>query len=123
MTIKLIKNDADLDNALNRIEVIFDAEEGTAEADERDVLAVLIEVYEDEHYPIDHADPVEAIHFFMEQQCLQPKDLTPYLGSSSRVSEVLSGKRPLSKSMIAKLHSGLKIPLESLFKTGSIAPH
>jgi len=90
------------------------AEDGTPEADEMEVLVTLIEAYENKHYPIGPADPVEAIKFRMEQQGLTPRDLEAYIGPSGRVSEVLNGKRPLSLRMIKRLHDGLRIPYESL---------
>lgn len=114
MNIKPIRDDNDLTNAFIRLESIFQAEEGTPEADEMEVLVALIEAYENKHYPIKHADPIEAIRFQMEQLNLEQKDLEPYLGVSSKISEVLNGKRQLSLNMIRKLHNGLKIPYESL---------
>lgn len=114
MTIKPIKNDDDLTNAFLALEKVFQAENGTKEADERDVLLALIEHYEAKHYSIPHADPISAIVFAMEQQGLSRDELTPYLGAKSKVSEVLNGKRSLSLTMIKKLHDGLKIPYESL---------
>ena len=97
-----------------RLEQIFQAEEGTAQADERDVLVTLVEAYESQHYDFGPADPVEAIKFRMEQEGLTPRDLEPYIGSSGRVSEVLNRKRPLSLRMVKRLHDELKIPYESL---------
>jgi HTH-type transcriptional regulator/antitoxin HigA len=114
MTIKPIRNDEDLKKAFRRLERIFQAEEGTAQADERDVLVTLIEVYENKHYDFGPADPVEAIKFRMEQEGLTPRDLEPFIGPSGRVSEVLNRKRPLSLRMVRRLHDGLKIPYESL---------
>ncbi len=114
MTIKPIRNDDDLRAAFRRLESIYQADEGTREADERDVLVTLIEAYENKHYAFGSADPVEAIKFRMEQQGLTPRDLEPYIGTSGRVSEVLNRKRPLSLRMIKQLHDGLKIPYESL---------
>ncbi len=114
MTIKPIRNDDDLKKAFRRLEKIFQAGEGTSQADERDVLVTLIEVYENRHYDFGPADPVEAIKFRMEQEGLTPRDLEPYIGPSGRVSEVLNRKRPLSLRMVKKLHEGLKIPYESL---------
>ena len=114
MTIKPIRNDEDLKKAFRRLERIFQAEEGTAQADERDVLVTLIEVYENKHYDFGPADPVEAIKFRMEQVGLTPRDLEPFIGPSGRVSEVLNRKRPLSLRMVRRLHDGLKIPYESL---------
>lgn len=114
MNIKPIKSDEDLHIAFKRLELIFQAQEGTAEADEMEVLVTLIEAYEHKHYPIRAADPVEAIKFRMEQQGLTQKDLEPFIGSSGRVSEVLNHKRRLSLQMVKKLHDGLHIPYESL---------
>jgi len=114
MTIKPIRTDADLRAVFHRLEGIFQADEGTPEADERDVLVTLIEAYENKHYAFGPADPVEAIKFRMEQQGLTPRDLEPYIGPSGRVSEVLNRKRPLSLRMVKQLHEGLRIPYESL---------
>jgi HTH-type transcriptional regulator/antitoxin HigA len=114
MSIKPIRNDADLRLAFERLEVIFQAPEGTPEADEMEVLVTLIEAYEQKHFPIGPVDPVEAIKFRMEQQGLTPKDLEHYIGSSGRVSEVLNRRRGLSLQMIKRLHDGLNIPFESL---------
>lgn len=114
MNIRPIRNDKDLRQAFRRLEVIFQAKPKTPEFDELEILSTLIEVYENKHYPIGPADPVEAIKFRMEQQGLTPRDLEAYIGKSGRVSEVLNGKRPLSVKMIKKLHEGLHIPYESL---------
>jgi HTH-type transcriptional regulator / antitoxin HigA len=112
--IQPIRTDADLRRALKRLEGVFQANEGSLAADERDVLVTLIEVYENKHHAISPADPVEAIKFRMEQQGLTPRDLEPFLGPSGRVSEVLNRKRPLSLRMVKQLHDGLQIPYESL---------
>jgi len=114
MNIKPIRNDDDLRAVFKRLEKVFQAQEGTAEADEMEVLVTLVEAYEHKHYPISAADPVEAIKFRMEQQGLTQKDLEPFIGSSGRVSEVLNNKRRLSLSMVRRLHEGLHIPYESL---------
>lgn len=98
------------------MEEIFHSEPGTPEFDEMELLVSLVERYEDEKYPIEAPDPISAIKFRMEQQGLKNKDLIPYIGNKSKVSEVLSGKRSLSLNMIRKLHDGLDIPLESLIK-------
>ena len=94
MTIKPIRNDEDLRATFERLETIFQAPEGSPEADEMEVLVTLVEAYENRYYPIGPADPIEAIKFRMEQQGLAAKDLEPYIGSSGRVSEVLNRKRP-----------------------------
>ncbi|MDN3559242.1 helix-turn-helix domain-containing protein [Vreelandella neptunia] len=114
MNIQPIHNDADLDRAFARLEELWAAEPGTPEADEIEVLSILIEKYEDKHFPIGQSDPIEAIKFRMEQQGLTPRDLEAYIGSSGRVSEVLNRKRKLSLRMIKSLHEGLRIPYESL---------
>ena len=114
MNIKPIRNDDDLRTAFRHLETVFQAEEGTPEADEMEMLVTLIEAYENRYYPIGPADPVEAIKFRMEQQGLTPRDLEAYIGSSGRVSEVLNRKRPLSLRMVKRLHEGLRIPYESL---------
>lgn len=116
MNIKPIRNDEDLTIAFERLEAIFQAEAGTPEADEMEVLVTLIEVYENKHYPIEASTPIEAIKFQMDQRGLKLKDLQAFLGSPSKVSEVMNGKRPLSLNMIKKLHSGLNIPYENLLQ-------
>jgi HTH-type transcriptional regulator/antitoxin HigA len=116
MKIKLIKTEEENEAALARLDEIFDAESGTPEGDEAELLTALIEMYEQKAYPIDLPDPIEAIKFRMDQQGLKPKDLVPYIGSAPRVSEVLSGKRPLSLAMIRKLVKGLGIPAEVLLQ-------
>lgn len=116
ITPKIIKSEEEYNTALNRIEEIFDAKPGTPEFDEMELLVRLVEIYEDEKYPISVPDPIGAIKFRMEQQGLKSKDLIPYIGSKSKVSEVLSGKRALSLNMIRKLNEGLGIPAEVLIK-------
>jgi len=114
MNIKPIRNDDDLRAAFKQLERVFQAQEGTRAADEMEILVTLIEAYEQKHFPMGPADPVEAIKFRMEQQGLTPKDLEFYIGSSGRVSEVLNRKRRLSLQMVKRLHDGLNIPYESL---------
>ncbi|HUX05903.1 MAG TPA: helix-turn-helix domain-containing protein [Acidobacteriota bacterium] len=113
---KVIKSDDDYKAALKRIDEIFDAEADSPEEEELELLVTLVEVYEDEHYPIDLPSPLEAIKFRMEQQGLTRKDLEPFIGSRARVSEVLNGKRPLSLKMIRALHKGLGIPADVLLQ-------
>jgi HTH-type transcriptional regulator / antitoxin HigA len=114
MNIKPIRNDEDLRLALRRLEPVFQADEGSSQADDREVLVTLIEAYENKYHHFGAADPVEAIKFRMEQQGLTARDLEPYIGPSGRVSEVLNRKRPLSLRMVKQLHAGLRIPYESL---------
>jgi len=113
---KVLKTEEEYERALSDLEKLFDAPPGSPEADQLDLLLLLIKNYEDEHYPIEPPDPVDAIKFRMEQAGLKPKDLIPYIGSRSKVSEVLSGKRELTLKMIRALHHGLGIPLESLVR-------
>lgn len=109
-----IRTEGDHKAALARIDALMDAEAGTPEADELSVLADLVEAYEAKHFPIELPTPVEAIRFRMEQAGLEPRDLAPYIGSRGKVSEVLSGKQPLSLTMIRALHTHLGIPAEVL---------
>jgi HTH-type transcriptional regulator/antitoxin HigA len=113
---KVIKNEEEYKAALARIDELMDAESGTDAADELELLAMLVNTYEDEVYPMDLPDPIEAIKFRMEQQGLKQADLAPLLGSRSKVSEVLSGKRRLSVAMMRHLHNGLGIPAEVLLQ-------
>ena len=110
MTARLIKTRQEYRSALLRVEKLMDARPGSAEGDELELLSALIEIYEEQHAPILPPDPIEAIRFRMEQENLRPQDLVPFLGSRSRVSEVLNGKRSLTLSMIRQLHRGLGIP-------------
>lgn len=115
---RVIHNDTEHREALaelNRL-LVLDPADGTPAADELDLLALVIETYEKERYPIAPPDPVDAIRFRMDQAGLSQRDLVPYLGSKSKVSEVLSGKRPLTLSMIRALHEGLDIPAEVLLR-------
>jgi HTH-type transcriptional regulator/antitoxin HigA len=121
MNIRPIKSEADYDAVLAEIERLWGAEPNTAKGDKLDVLLMLVDAYEKEHYPVDPPDPVEAIKFRMEQMGLTRKDLEAYIGSRGRVSEVLSHKRELSLKMIRQLHHNLNIPLESLI--GSSTKH
>ena len=114
MTVFPIRNEVNYDAALARIDQLMNAEFGTPEGDELDVLVTLVEAYEAKHYPMPVCDPVEAIKFRMEQMGLKPKDLTPIIGSRSKVSEVLNHKRQLSIAMIRNLHAQLHVPYESL---------
>jgi HTH-type transcriptional regulator/antitoxin HigA len=117
---KVIKTEADYDCALLRIEELMDQKTSSEVVAELELLATLVEVYEAKVYPIPDVDPVDAIRFRMEQQELKQKDLVPYIGSKSKVSEILSGKRSLSISMIRKLHDGLGLSLEVLLGENQI---
>ncbi|MFH1926607.1 MAG: ImmA/IrrE family metallo-endopeptidase [Chloroflexota bacterium] len=113
---RVIKTEADYEAALAYVETLMDAAPGSPEEEKLEVFALLVDTYEQAHYPIDLPDPIEAIKFRMEQQGLLQKDLASYLGSQSRASEVLNRKRPLSLSMIRALHQGLGIPAEVLLQ-------
>jgi len=114
MNMKAIKTEQDYHQALKRLEDIFHAEEDTQEGDEAEVLSILIEKYEDEHYPIGMPDPVEAIKFRMEQMDMKQKDLKDIIGYNSRSSEILNRKRKLNLRMIRQLHDKLNISTEVL---------
>jgi HTH-type transcriptional regulator/antitoxin HigA len=114
MEICPIKTEDDYVSALAEIERLFDAAPNTPEGDRLDVLVILVEAYEQEHYSIPAPDPIEAIKYHMESRGLTRRDLEPYLGSRARVAEVLNRKRPLSLEMIRRLHSGLGIPADVL---------
>ena len=114
MKLKPIKNKTQLKQTLTRIDELWGAKRNTEKGDELDVLMLLVEKYEEEHYPIPPSDPIEAIKFLMEQKELTRKDLEPYLGTRARVSEVLNKKRNLTLPMIKKLHEGLNIPYNCL---------
>ena len=114
MNLKPIKNKTHYNRALERINELWGAKRNTEKGDELDVLMLLVEKYEEEHYPMPPSDPVEAIKFLMEQKGLTRKDLEPYLGTRARVSEVLNKKRNLTLPMIKRLHEGLNIPYDCL---------
>lgn len=116
MKIKPIKTRKDYQQALNRLEVIFDAKKGTKEGDELEILGILIDQYEDKHFPIDLPDPIEAIKFRMEQLGYSQSDLARVVGLKSRASEILNKKRKLSLDMIRQLHEKLKIPTDVLIQ-------
>ena len=119
---KVIKTEAEYKATLARIEAIFDAKPGTAKGDELELLLLLVETYEDRTYPIDLPDPIAALRFRMDQEGLKPKDLIPYIGSKSKVSEVLSGRRALSLTMIRKLVAGLHFPAEVALRQTKAVP-
>jgi HTH-type transcriptional regulator/antitoxin HigA len=116
MNISPIRSEKDYKKALERLESIFDAKLGTKEGDELDILSILIDKYENEHFPIGMPDPVEAIKFRMEQMGMKQKDLIALIGFKSRVSEILNRKRKLTLDMIRKLSKALHIPTEVLIQ-------
>ena len=116
MNVAPIKTTRDYRRALKEIEGLMQARRRTPEGDRLDVLVTLVEAWEAKHYPIDLPDPVAAIKYHMEQKGLAPRDLVRFIGSRSRVYEVLNRKRPLTLRMVWQLHKGLGIPAESLIK-------
>jgi len=115
---RVIKTESDYHAALAAIERLLDLnpEVGTEGADALELLTLLVQEYESKQFPTSLPDPITAVRFRMEQQGLAPRDLVPYLGSRSKVSEVLSGKRPLTLAMIRALHTGLRIPANALLQ-------
>jgi len=116
MILKILKTTEEYEAALNRLEAIFDSKKGDDSADELELLSLLIENYENQHFVVDLPDPIEAIKFRMDQLGYKQKDLAKALGQKSRVSEVLNKKRKLSIEMIRKLHETLGIPSEVLIR-------
>lgn len=116
MKLKAIKTEKDYDQALARLKSIFQAEVDTPEGDEAEVLSILIEKYEEQNYLIGMPDPIEAIKFRMEQMGMKQKDLAEVVGFTSRVSEILNGKRKLTLNMIRKLSDKMQIPTEVLIQ-------
>jgi len=114
--LKPIRGKADYEAAMAEIERLWGARSGTPEGDRIDILATLVDAYENEHYPIDPPDPIEAIKFRMEQRGLTRKDLADILGSRTRVAEVLNRRRGLSINMIRRLHETLGISVEVLIR-------
>lgn len=121
MDIKPIRTEKDYEEALAQIDAIFDAQPGTPDGDLLEMLTILVEAYEEQHYPIAPPDPIEAIEFHTERLGLNRRDLEPYIGSRARVSEVLNRRRPLTLAMIRKLQAGLGIPAATLLQTYPLA--
>jgi len=114
MTPKIIKTEVEYQKALAHVESLMDSKPGSARESELELWSLLVERYEETHFPIDSPDPIDAIKFRMEQKGLRQKDLEKYFPSKSRVSEVLNHKRPLSIGMVRALHKGLGIPANVL---------
>jgi HTH-type transcriptional regulator / antitoxin HigA len=117
--VKIIHTHEQYHQALARLSKFVDSDPvpDSLEADEMELLGLVIQHYERKQFPINPADPVEIIKFVMEQQGLKKKDLVPYMGSTSRVTEVLNGSRSLSLSMIRRLNQGLGVPMDLLVQT------
>lgn len=116
MHLKPIKTEADHEAALVEIEHLWDAEDGTAEADRLEILTTLVEAYEEAHFPMDMPEPIEAIKFRLEQLGEDKKALIGIIGNRTRVYEVLRRDRALSLAMIRQLNERLKIPAEILIR-------
>jgi HTH-type transcriptional regulator/antitoxin HigA len=114
MEIRPIKTEQDYNTSIRRIEVLWGAKKDTPQGDELDLLVTLVESYEMKHYPIAPPDPIDAIKFRMEQMDMTKADLVQYIGSQSRVSEILNGRRKLTLGMIKSLYKGLRIPADIL---------
>lgn len=121
MDIRLIYTEADYQSALQRIRELWEADPGTPEAEELEILALLVNKFEEEHYPIEEPDPIDYIKIRMEELGLRQDDLVPYMGNKGNVSKVLNRKRSLSLEMIRNLHRGLGFPLEVLIAEPSQA--
>ncbi|WP_435628519.1 helix-turn-helix domain-containing protein [Candidatus Ferrigenium straubiae] len=114
MELKPIKTRTEYKAALREIEVLFDAPEGTPQADKVEVLAMLVEKYEARHHPIPAPDPIDFLNYVIETRGLTRKDLEPYIGTRGRVAEVLNRTRPLTLAMIRRLSEGLDLPADVL---------
>ena len=121
MDIRPIKSEADNELTLAEIERLLEANPDTPEGDRLEVLVTLVEAYEDQHYSIPLPDPIEAIEYYMESRGLKRRDLEPYIGTRARVSEILNRKRPLTLTMIRKLHTGLGISADVLIQPVALA--
>ena len=116
MEIKPIKSKKDHEAALERIDALMDADKNTKEGDELEVLSTLVEAYEEEHFPIDNPDPIEAIKHCMEALGMDQKDLIPILGGKNRVSEIMNKRRALTMDMVRSLNKKMGIPAQMLIK-------
>ena len=123
LTIRPIRNEEDYEAALEEIEALWNAEPGTPEGDRLDLFVMLVEAYEAEHYPIPDPDPIDLIVHVMDARGLTRSDLEPYLGSRSRVSEILNRRRPLTLEMIRRLQNGLGLPADILVQPYDLDPY
>jgi HTH-type transcriptional regulator / antitoxin HigA len=116
MKLRPIRTKREYQTALKETEALWNAREGTPAADRLEVLVLLIEAYEREHYPIDAPDPIDFLLHVMEARDLTRKDFEKYIGSRARVAEVLNRVRPLTLEMIRRLAAGLKLPADVLIR-------
>ena len=123
MKITPVKTESDYQAALKEIERLFNAKQNTPNGDKLDILTTLVREYEEQHYPIDLPDAVDALHYWIESRGLERKDLVSCIGTRARISEILNRKRGLSLNMIRKLHDELHIPAELLIKKSKQRRH
>lgn len=116
MEIRPVRTQTDYQNALQEIELLFDAAPNTPQCDRLDILSTLVDAYENAHFPIEIPDPIEAIQYYMDTRGWSRHDLESCLGSRARVSEVLNRKRSLTLDMIRRLNQELGIPAEILIQ-------
>lgn len=121
MEIRPIKNEDDYKATLREVERLFDAAPDTTDGDRLDVLTILLEAYEKNHYSIPSPDPVEAIKYWMESRGITRQDLAPLMGSRARVSEIFNHRRGLTLTMIRNLHDKLGIPAEALIRPSNVS--
>ena len=123
MDIRPIKSEADYATALHELEQLWEAKPDTPESDRLELLSILVEAFEREHYPIPPPDPIAAIEHCIENRGLTRRDLEPFIGSRARVSDVMARRRPLTLSMIRRLTVGLGIPTDVLIQPYCTVDH
>lgn len=116
MELKPIRTEAAYRNALAELDRLWEAPEGSPESDRLEILAILVEVYEKAHFPIEAPDPVDFIEYIMDSRGLTRKDMEPYIGPRGRVADILNRTRPLTMTMIRRLANGLNLPAEVLIQ-------
>ena len=120
MELRPIKTELDYQNALKEIETLFDVEPNSAECDSLDILATLVEAYEQKHYPIEAPDAISAIFYYLEARGLSEQDLVAYIGTKEQVTAILNKQQPLTLDIIRCLNQNLGIPAEILIKPYSL---
>jgi len=120
MKLRPIKTELDYQNALKEIEQLFDVEPNSVECDRLDILATLVEAYEQKHYPIEAPDAISAIFYYLEARGLSERDLIDYIGTREQVTAILNKQHPLTLDIIRRLNQNLGIPAEILIKPYSL---
>lgn len=120
MELRPIKTELDYQNALKEIEQLFDVEPNSVECDRLDILATLVEAYEQKHHPIEAPDPISAILYYLEARGLSERDLADYIGTKEQVTAILNRQQPLTLNIIRRLNQNLGIPAEILIKPYSL---